>query len=186
MRPDLYGLAVELAGADPFERVGEATRFAQPAIYCASIAGFERRGRPEALAYAGHSLGEIGALAAAGAIDDLDGLRVAAERGRLMDEAAVTAVDGGMLAVGGDRDQALVLAERHGLALANENSPEQFVLSGREAGLESRAGRMRATSTCGRSGSLSPAPSTRQTWRPPPSRSRRSCPGSTSPRPRQR
>lgn len=137
VRPDLHGLAVELAGADPFERIGEATRFAQPAIYCASIAGFERRGRPEALAYAGHSLGEIGALAAAGAIGDLDGLRIAAERGRLMDEAAVTAVDGGMLAVGGDRDQALVLAERHGLALANENSPEQFVLSGREAGLES-------------------------------------------------
>ena len=170
VRPDLHRLAVELTGDDPFERIAEATRFAQPAIYCASIAGFERRGRPEALAYAGHSLGEIGALVAAGAIGDLDGLRIAAERGRLMDEAAVTAVDGGMLAVGGDREQALVLAERHGLALANDNSPEQIVLSGRDAGLEAR-GPNRASSACERSGSRSPAPSTRPTWRRPPSRS---------------
>lgn len=135
-RPDLHRLACELTGDDPFARIGDATRFAQPAIYCASIAGFDGIGRPAALAYAGHSLGEITALAAAGAVDDLDGLRIAAERGRLMDEAAATAVDGGMLAVGGDRAQALVLAERHGLALANENSPEQFVLSGRGAALD--------------------------------------------------
>lgn len=139
-RPDLHELACELTGADPFERIGEATRFAQPAIYCASITGFDRIGRPAALAYAGHSLGEITALAAAGAVDDLDGLRIAAERGRLMDEAATAAVDGGMLAVGGDREQALVLAERHGLALANENSPEQFVLSGRGPALDAARG----------------------------------------------
>jgi malonyl CoA-acyl carrier protein transacylase len=135
-RPDLLDLARELIGDDPFERIADGTQFAQPAIYCAAFAGFERLGRPRAFAYAGHSLGEIGALAAAGSVDPVDGLRLAVERGRLMDEAATAAPPGGMLAVGGDRDQALALAERAGLALANENSPEQFVLSGAEDKLE--------------------------------------------------
>jgi [acyl-carrier-protein] S-malonyltransferase len=135
-RPDLYALACALVDDEPFERIADGTRFAQPAIYCASLASFEHLGRPTGLAYAGHSLGEIAALAAAGALDDLDGLRIAAERGRLMDLAAAASDAGGMLAVGGARSQAVELAERTGLALANENSPEQFVLSGREAGLE--------------------------------------------------
>jgi malonyl CoA-acyl carrier protein transacylase len=135
-RPDLYDLACELAGDDPFERIAEGTAFAQPAVYCASLAGFEELGRPAALAYAGHSLGEIAALAAAGAVSDLDGLRIAVERGRLMARAAAAAQPGGMLAVGGDREQALGLAERCGLALANENSPGQYVLSGPEPALE--------------------------------------------------
>ena len=66
--PTCSTLAGELVGDDPFARIAEGTRFAQPAIYCASLAGFERarRARPAA-AYAGHSLGEIAALAAAGA-----------------------------------------------------------------------------------------------------------------------
>jgi [acyl-carrier-protein] S-malonyltransferase len=133
--PDLYALACELVGGDPFERIADGTRFAQPAVYCASLAAFERLGRPAALAYAGHSLGEVAALASAGAVRDLDGLLIAAERGRLMQRAADAAAGGGMLAVGGTRGVALQLAQRTGLVLANENSPEQFVLSGPEAGL---------------------------------------------------
>lgn len=135
-RPDLAELAAELVGDDPFERIGQGTRFDQPAIYCASLAAFDSLGRPPGALYAGHSLGEVAALAAAGAVDDLDGLRIAAERGRLMDDAAAAAPAGGMLAVGGRREEAVALAARTGLALANENSPSQFVLTGREAGLE--------------------------------------------------
>src|SRR5688572_17794648 len=101
-RPDLHALACELVGDDPFERIADGTRFAQPAVYCASIASFERLGRPRAAAYAGHSLGEIGALAAAGAIADADGLRIAAARGRLCQETAEAAEPGSMLAVGAD------------------------------------------------------------------------------------
>ena len=47
-RPDLLELAGELVGDDPFARIADGTRFAQPAIYCASLAGFERLGRPAA------------------------------------------------------------------------------------------------------------------------------------------
>src|SRR5882672_305521 len=88
VRPDLLDLAVDLVGEDPFERMSEGTAFAQPAVYCASISGYEQLGRPQAEYFAGHSLGEIGALAAAGAIDDVDGLRIVVARGRVMAEAA--------------------------------------------------------------------------------------------------
>ena len=129
-RPDLLDLAGELVGEDPFERMSEGTAFAQPAVYCASIAGYEQLGRPPAEYFAGHSLGEIGALAAAGAIDDADGLRIVVARGRVMDEAAHAGEPGAMLAVGSNRDGAGSLASEYGLTLANENSPQQFVLSG--------------------------------------------------------
>src|SRR3954447_25615332 len=86
LRPDLLGLAAELVGEDPFERMAEGTAYAQPAVYCASMAGLERLGRPAAEYFAGHSLGEIGALAAAGTIDDADGLRVVVARGRVMED----------------------------------------------------------------------------------------------------
>jgi [acyl-carrier-protein] S-malonyltransferase len=136
LRPDLLDLAIDLVGEDPFERMADGTAYAQPAVYCASIAGYERLGRPDAEYFAGHSLGEIGALAAAGAIEDADGLRIVVARGRVMDDAARAGEPGGMLAVGSDRDRAEALADEHGLILANENSPQQFVLSGPLARIE--------------------------------------------------
>lgn len=135
-RPDLLALATELVGEDPFGRLREGTRFAQPGVYCAALAGYERLGRPEADLLAGHSLGEITALAVAGAIDEEDGLRIVVERGRLMQLGTEEGEAGGMLAVGVGSADAQVLAHRHGLTIANENSPEQVVLSGDEPGLE--------------------------------------------------
>ena len=38
--PDLLERVTELVGEDPFKRVDESTRFAQPAIFCASVAGW--------------------------------------------------------------------------------------------------------------------------------------------------
>jgi len=136
-RPDLLELATELVGEDPFEQMSAGTAYAQPAVYCASIAGYEQLGRPRADYFAGHSLGEVGALAAAGAIDDADGVRIVVARGRAMAEAADRGERGAMLAVGSDRDGAAALADEHGLTLANENSPQQFVLSGPLAAIES-------------------------------------------------
>ena len=130
VRPDLLELANELVGEDPFERMAEGTAYAQPAVYCASIAGYEQLGRPRPDYFAGHSLGEIGALAAAGAIDDADGLRIVVARGRVMADAARRGERGGMLAVGSNHDGAAALAAEHRLTLANENSPQQVVLSG--------------------------------------------------------
>ncbi len=136
LRPDLLELATELVGEDPFERIADGTAYAQPVVFCASIAGYEQLGRPRADYFAGHSLGEVGALAAAGALDDRDGLRIVVARGRVMEEAARAGEPGAMLAVGSDRAGAEALAAEHGLTLANENSPEQFVLSGPLPGIE--------------------------------------------------
>jgi [acyl-carrier-protein] S-malonyltransferase len=136
-RPDLLNLATALVGTDPFEAISEGTRYAQPAVYCASIAGFQLLGRPRGAFFAGHSLGEVGALAAAGAISGEDGLRIVVARGQAMEEAASAQPESGMLAVGGDHGQAEALAEAHGLTLANENSPKQFVLSGPLPAIES-------------------------------------------------
>src|ERR1700755_689246 len=75
-RPDLLALARELAGEDVFARVGESTRCAQPAIYCASLGCWEAASRPAADLIAGHSLGELAALVAGGSLDAADGLRL--------------------------------------------------------------------------------------------------------------
>lgn len=141
VRPDLLELAVGVVGEDPFPRADEGTNFAQPAIFCASLAGWEALGRPPAELMAGHSLGELGALVAAGALDEREGLELVTLRGRLMHESGLAAGDGSMLALmgAGASDQAAEIAEAHDLTVANDNSPMQVVLSGAAAALPAAA-----------------------------------------------
>ena len=40
-RPDLLELAAREVGPDLFERAADGTRWAQPAIFCAALAGYE-------------------------------------------------------------------------------------------------------------------------------------------------
>jgi [acyl-carrier-protein] S-malonyltransferase len=144
-RPDLLEIARAEVGDDLFERADEGTRWAQPAIFCAALAGFDvLRDRVEPALMAGHSLGEIAALAAADALTAEDGLRLVAARGRLMQEAAARAADGGMLAVRA-RERAPVeqVADECDLALANDNAPDQLVLSGSLDGLAAAEERLR-------------------------------------------
>ena len=131
-RPDLLRAVIDLVGEDPFARVEESTRFAQPAIFCASLAGWSQiRDRVDPIALAGHSLGELSALAAAGALDEHDALRLVVLRGLLMDVAGAASGGGTMLAVlGATPAQASALAARHGVSVANDNAPGQVVLSG--------------------------------------------------------
>jgi [acyl-carrier-protein] S-malonyltransferase len=141
VRPELLDAVRAIVGEDPFERVGDGTQFAQPAIFCASLAGWEALGRPLGDLMAGHSLGELGALVAAGSLSERDGLRLVALRGRLMQEAGERAGDGGMIALmgAGAADHAQELAEAHELSVANDNSPQQIVLSGARAALPAAA-----------------------------------------------
>jgi [acyl-carrier-protein] S-malonyltransferase len=137
VRPDLLELAVAELGDDAFERVAESTAYAQPAIYCASLAGWSLVGPGRVDVLAGHSLGELTALAAAGVIDEASGLRLAALRGRLMARAADEAAgDGGMLALSVNTYVGAALARGFGLTVANDNSPDQVVLSGERDWLE--------------------------------------------------
>jgi [acyl-carrier-protein] S-malonyltransferase len=136
VRPDLLSVAEEVVGEDPFAHAEEGTRFAQPAIFCASLAGWEALGRPAGDFMAGHSLGELAALVAAGRIRERDGLELVALRGKLMQESGAAAGDGSMLALmgRGAAEHAGEIAGAHGLAVANDNSPQQVVLSGDRAG----------------------------------------------------
>ena len=93
-------------------------------------------------ACAGHSLGEYSALVAAGSLDFEDGLRLVAERGAAMQEAADYA-PGTMIAVLGLDDESVEAACRRGDGdawVANFNAPGQVIVAGtseavREVGL---------------------------------------------------
>ena len=138
--PELVEQAIAIVGSDPFERAHESTEYAQPAIFLASIAGWRERDVPDVVAMAGHSLGELSVLAAAGAVAVEDALRLVALRGRLMQAAAAKGDEGGMVALlGGDPADAERLAHHHGLAIANDNAPGQLVLSGPLAAIEEAA-----------------------------------------------
>ena len=137
VRPDLLEQVTEVVGEDPFPRAEEGTNFAQPAIFCASLAGWAAMGSPSAELMAGHSLGELGALVAAGALAEREGLELVALRGRLMHESGLRAGDGSMIAVlgAGASERAPEIAEAHSLTVANDNSPQQVVLSGAKSAL---------------------------------------------------
>jgi malonyl CoA-acyl carrier protein transacylase len=141
--PYLLELVLDEVGADPFELVDEGTAYAQPAIVCASLALWERAGRPHAAFMAGHSLGELSALAAGGAISPADAVRLAVTRGRLMQEAGGQ-TPGGMMAVLGDGSEARAAMSGSGVSIANDNGPTQLVVSGPEPALEEAASEAKA------------------------------------------
>jgi malonyl CoA-acyl carrier protein transacylase len=143
LAPDLHELTLREVGEDPFARAGESTRFAQPAILCAALARWIGAGRPSADAFAGHSLGELGAAAAAGALSEESAIRLAAERGRLM-SAAAEAEPGGMLALLCGADEASAIAAASRTVVANDNAPAQVVLSGGHAEIDAAAAEAKA------------------------------------------
>ena len=102
----------------------------QPAL-CAvhlSLAAAWRAAGVAPDAVLGHSQGEVAAACVAGALTVADALRVAVIRSRLLRRIAGT---GGMLSVqAGQEHVAELLAARPGLAIAAENGPTSFVLSG--------------------------------------------------------
>jgi [acyl-carrier-protein] S-malonyltransferase len=139
-RPDLLDQALEEVGPDLFERADDGTRWAQPAIFCAALAGWEQlRESVTPNLMAGHSLGEIAALVAAESISADDGLRLVSARGRLMQEAAEETGDGGMTAVrarDGNRETIAEVAAATQVSIANDNAPDQLVLSGALSALD--------------------------------------------------
>ncbi len=117
----------------------------QPALFVHSIASFRvfAHLHPDfvSTALAGHSLGELSALAAADALSFEAGLRLVRKRGELMKKAGEMN-PGGMAAILNLDIPALekVCAEasREGesVQVANDNSPGQVVISGAKAAVE--------------------------------------------------
>ena len=85
---------------------------------------------------AGLSLGEFTAHAAAGSFGFADGLRLVAERGRLMQLACESTIGGMAAMIGGEETDVRALAAECGVDVANFNSPGQIVLSGSMVGID--------------------------------------------------
>ena len=116
------------------ETVLTETRVCQPALYVQGFAIAEilkANGKLDGLKAAlGLSLGELTAYAYAGVWDFETGLKIVAERGRLM-QVACDATKGGMAAVvGGSIDEVRKLCAAYDLDVANMNCPGQIVISG--------------------------------------------------------
>jgi [acyl-carrier-protein] S-malonyltransferase len=131
----------EICFNGPEETLTE-TRVCQPALYVMGYAVFrilQEAGKLEDVSLAaGLSLGELTALAAAGSFSFEDGLKVVAERGRLMQEACDT-TDGAMASmIGGELESVKSLCTEFDVDMANLNCPGQIVISG-ESGKVAKA-----------------------------------------------
>ena len=105
----------------------------QPAIFVTSFAAYtalRKRKTVDFACAAGLSLGEWGALCAAGVLDFDSTLKVLEARGRFMQEACEQTPSGMIAIVGAAPDQLKALCEQTGCTVANVNSAAQQVLSG--------------------------------------------------------
>jgi [acyl-carrier-protein] S-malonyltransferase len=114
----------------------------QPAIFVTSYAAFlafQKRCTVTFGAAAGLSLGEWGALCAAGVLDFDSTLKVLEARGRFMQEACEATPSGMIAIVGASSEQLSELCAKTGCTVANINSSAQQVLSGSKDEIASAA-----------------------------------------------
>jgi [acyl-carrier-protein] S-malonyltransferase len=115
------------------------TRDAQLAVLCTSLVAWEAA-RPmldDVVAFAGHSLGQVTALIASGALDLDDGVRFAARRAELT-QAAADEHPGRMAALLGatvEQAEEACAAAPDGAWVANDNAPGQVVIAGTPEGV---------------------------------------------------
>ena len=141
---------IEIIQRGPDSRLAQ-TDVLQPALVAIELGYFEllRESGCTPSAIAGHSLGEIAALYAAGVIGKHDALRLGAERGRLMNQTA----EGGMVAIKDIAPERIeeLLSETScsSVVIANYNAPSQTVVSGSINGLDALIPRIsRAGGSC--------------------------------------
>ncbi|MCI9888879.1 ACP S-malonyltransferase [Micrococcales bacterium 31B] len=111
------------------------TAVAQPLIVAAGLTALHAwQAQTDVLAsvavLSGHSVGEITAAAAAGALSPVDGLQFVTARGRLMAEAAAATETGMAAVVGGEEAEVLAAIEASGCVPANLNGAGQIVAAG--------------------------------------------------------
>lgn len=109
------------------------TQVAQPLIVAASLISYaaltDAAGATPG-GVAGHSVGEIAALVAAGVLTAPDGMRLVGLRGRAMADAAAAEQTGMSAILGGDRDAVLARLDELDLTPANHNGAGQIVAAG--------------------------------------------------------
>jgi [acyl-carrier-protein] S-malonyltransferase len=128
---EISGPAREVA----LDYVGDEEVPYQLSVFASSVALFYRMrdANIEADVVAGHSLGEYAAAHVAGSLGLEDGVRLVAERDRLMNEASKENPGGMVALIGADPDAVAEAAGESGGAVvaANFNTPRQTVVSGK-------------------------------------------------------
>ena len=121
----------------------EYTQAALVTTYLAMCRELESRGvKPDITA--GLSLGEYAAIAVAGAMSDLDAIRLVRKRGMLMQNTVPTG-EGAMCAILALDEKKIeeVLNEIPDVTIANYNCPGQIVITGKTAAVEMAAARLK-------------------------------------------
>ena len=113
------------------------TKICQPALFVHGLAVQavlrEKGLLPEVKFAMGLSLGEVTALTAAGVFDFQTGLKIVAERGRLMQQACEKSMGGMAAIIGEERAKVSELCQEFDLETANFNAPGQIIVSGEKA-----------------------------------------------------
>jgi [acyl-carrier-protein] S-malonyltransferase len=116
------------------------TKVCQPALFVHGMAlhaALKEQGKlPEVKFALGLSLGEVTALTAAGVFDFATGLKVVAERGRLMQVACEQTIGGMAAIVGEERSMVAALCQEFDIETANFNAPGQIIISGDKSKVE--------------------------------------------------
>ena len=116
------------------------TKVCQPALFVHGLAVLaalrESNKLPEVKFALGLSLGEVTALTAAGVFDFATGLKVVAERGRLMQVACEKSVGGMAAIIGEERTKVAELCAEFDIEAANFNAPGQIIVSGDKSKVE--------------------------------------------------
>ena len=148
---DLFRQADEILGRNlsdiawngPIEELTKTSN-CQPALYVHSLAALaalrEVAGEFSVGGAAGLSLGELTAHAAAGTFDFATGLKLVQKRGEFMDEACASTRGGMAAMIGGLENDVRRLAADEDVDIANINAPNQIVISGELANVETAVG----------------------------------------------
>ena len=123
----------------------KATRVTQPAVFLHSMAAVAAAENFKPDMTAGHSLGELSALVAAGSLNFSDGLRLVSKRAEAMQKAC-EAEPSTMAAVLGLADEKVeeICSDTEGVVVAaNYNCPGQLVISGSVPSVEAAAAKLK-------------------------------------------
>lgn len=128
------GLNLERLGTTATLQDITDTAVTQPLVVASALLGaaeLRRRGHlPADTIVAGHSIGEVSALAIAGVISESDALRLASVRGSAMSRACADRPTGMIAVLGGVEADVLLALENAGLTPANRNGAGQIVAAG--------------------------------------------------------